>query len=119
MKRRLDIGGETYRFETDKEMMEAIKAVVIHHQGQLSTLSVRTNYNLTLPQESFVAFNVMDALPLTARDDEYDLEVTTIMEAIQMGDGECNRWMDREMSGEGHSEGDRRHCDSSNKGEQS
>ncbi len=111
MKRELTIGGEAYRFETDKEMMEAIKAVVIHHQGQLSTLNVKTIYSLSEAQETYVAFNVMEALPLTARDDEYELEISTIMESKNMCDGECRRWIDHELGDEGHRDGDRRDND--------
>ncbi len=96
--KRLQIGMDTYKFDTESEQLEAIKSVVIYHQGQLSTMKIiQTAQVLSDSQEAYISYNMMDAATTTADEDMPGIEIYFVEEAQNMGPQRCEEWMEEEL----------------------
>jgi len=99
-KQYIQIGTSTYNIDTPENVMEAIKSVVIYHQGELDTLKLWTKSALGENQEAYISYNMMEAGATTNKCDMADTEFYFITQATRMGDDSCKEWLKSELSGE-------------------
>ena len=93
----IQIGTSTYNIDTAEAVMEAIKSVVIHHQGELSTMKLWTKNTLGDNQNDYIAYNMMEASTTTNKCDMADTEFYFKQQATRMGDEACMVWLENEL----------------------
>jgi hypothetical protein len=93
----LQIGLSTYPIDTDERIIQAIKDVVIYHQGELSTMKIIKTSMLSDAQEAYVSYHMMDAATTTADEDMPAFEEHFVEQAIHMGSKECKEWLEYEL----------------------
>ncbi len=97
MKKLLQIGMDTYPFNTDAQQLSAIRMVIIYHQGQLSTLKIIDHDDLYENQRAYISYKCMEAATTTADEDMDDTAFRIRKQAIYMGEKACKDWMEEEF----------------------
>lgn len=96
----LQIGTDTYEIGTDQELINTIKSVVIHHQGELSTIKLIDASLTDKEQQAYVAYRMMEGMQTTSEDDVAAIaamERSFTKHAIYMGSKGCRDWMEDEF----------------------
>ena len=96
----IQIGMDTYRVDTVEHIMDAIRSIVIYHQGELSTMKPWTKNTLSDAQQGYISYNMMEAMQTTS-DDDYNeisrLEFHYEQQATYLGHQGCIDWMVSEL----------------------
>lgn len=93
----IQIGTDVYQVDTVEQIMECIKSIVIYHQGQLDTMKPWVKNTLATNQQSYINYNMMEAMTTTSDDDFNEisrLEFYFTQEATRMGEKECIQWFE-------------------------
>ena len=96
-KQYIQIGTSTYNIDTPEKVMEAIRSVVIHHQGELHSMKLWTKNTLGDNQEAYISYNMVDAATTTNKCDMADTEFYFVQQATRMGDEACMVWLENEL----------------------
>ena len=93
----VQIGTSTYQVDTIEQVMEAIRSVVIYHQGELSTMKPWYKDSMSEAQRRYISYNVMEAAATTNDVDMPGIEFYYTKKATFMGDYNCKAWFGEEL----------------------
>ncbi len=97
MKKLLQVGTDTYAFNTEAQQIAAIKMVIVYHQGQSSTIKIIDDNDLYKNQRAYISYQCMEAATTTADEDMNDIAFRIRKQAIYMGEKACKEWLEEEL----------------------